>query len=257
MTLLLSDEALRSRASVARSELAPLADSLAVELATVYERPLFVPNEKALLSREGGRCPRDAAMLEFDPFSPQEHRCPICGEVYTGEFHYRFWIYWYQLWLIERALHGALFAALDVTEPSGTFSPHDAATFASRVLTCYADQYSRYPNRDNVLGPTRLFFSTYLESIWLLNLCIALDLLETHDPKFTELGGRIRDRIIEPSVTLIASYDEGASNRQVWNAATLVAASQMLGRDDQVERALFAPGGIAYHLENGLLADGT
>ena len=30
---------------------------------------------------------------------------------------------------------------------------------------CYAD----FPNRDNVLGPSRLFFSTYLESIWLTN----------------------------------------------------------------------------------------
>lgn len=250
MSLLLSDEALRARAPVARKELAPLADSLARELATVSERPLFIPTEKALLSREGGRCPRDGAMLDFDPFSPHEHRCPVCGEIYTGEFHYRFWIYWYQLWLIERALHGALFAALDL-------SADGAASFSATVLACYADRYPRYPNRDNVLGPTRLFFSTYLESIWLLNLCIALDLLERRDPRFAELGARIRDRIIEPSAALIASYDEGASNRQVWNAAALVAANRLLGRDAAVERALFAPSGIAYHLENGLLADGT
>ena len=32
--------------------------------------------------------------------------------------------------------------------------------------------------RDNVLGPSRPFFSTYLESIWLLQLCVALDMLE-------------------------------------------------------------------------------
>jgi hypothetical protein len=257
MTLLLSDEALRARASVAHSELAPLADSLARELAPVCQRPLFIPGEKALLSREGGRCPRDGVMLEFDPFSPHAHRCPVCGETYAGEFHYRFWIYWYQLWLIERALHGALFAALDVAEPSGAFSSRDAAAFASRVLACYAEQYSQYPNRDNVLGPTRLFFSTYLESIWLLNLCIAVDLLETHDRRFAPLGARIRDRIIEPSAALIASYDEGASNRQVWNAAAVVAANRLLGRDAEVERALFARSGIAYHLEDCLLADGT
>src|SRR4029079_1143198 len=115
MTLLLSNEALRARASVARSELAPLANSLAGALAPVYERPLFIPAEKALLSREGGRCPRDGALLEFDPFSPHEHRCPVCGESSAGEFHYRFWIYWYQLWLIERVLHGALFTALGVS----------------------------------------------------------------------------------------------------------------------------------------------
>ena len=250
MSLLLSDEALRARSAVAHAELAPLADSLARELRAVSERPLFIPTEKALLSREGGRCPRDGVMLDFDPFSPHQHRCPVCGELYTGEFHYRFWIYWYQLWLIERALHGALFATLGV-------AADEAASFSSTVLASYADQYPGYPNRDNVLGPTRLFFSTYLESIWLLNLCIALDLLERRDPRFAELGARIRDRIIEPSAALIASYDEGASNRQVWNAAALVAANRLLGRDAEVERALFAKSGIAYHLKNGLLADGT
>ena len=257
MSLLLSDQALRARVVVAHTELAPLAESLARELAPVYERPLFIPSEKALLSREGGRCPRDGTTLDFDPFSPHQHRCRVCGEIYTGEFHYRAWILWYQLWLIERALHGALFAALGVAEPSGTFSAGDAASFASAVLARYGDEYSHYPNRDNVLGPTRLFFSTYLESIWLLNLCIALDLLETYDRRFAELGARIRDRIVEPSATLVASYDEGASNRQVWNAAALVAANRLLGRDDGVEQAIFGRSGIAYHLEHGLLADGT
>jgi|tagenome__1003787_1003787.scaffolds.fasta_scaffold20983907_3 hypothetical protein len=257
MSLLLSDDALQARAAVAHAELAPLADSLTRELATVYARPLYVPSEKALLSREGGRCARDGAMLDFDPFSPDRHRCPVCGEFYTGELHHRFWIYWYQLWLIERAVHGALFAALGCSEPSGAFSAADAASFSSNVLTCYVDQYPRYPNRDNVLGPTRLFFSTYLESIWLLNLCIALDLLESQDRRFAELGGRIREQIIEPSAALIASYDEGASNRQVWNAAALVAANRLLGRGAEVERALFGQSGIAYHLQNGLLPDGT
>ena len=257
MTLLLSNDALRTRRAVAHGELLPLADSLTRELATVCARPIYVPAEKALLSREGGRCARDGAMLEFDPFSPQQHRCPVCGAIYTGEFHHRAWIYWYQLWLIERALHGALFAALDTGEPCGAFSPAEAASFSSAVLECYLDQYPRYPNRDNVLGPTRLFFSTYLESIWLLNLCVTLDLIEGHDSRFAKLGARIRDRIIEPSAALIASYNEGASNRQVWNAAALVAANRLLDRDTEVERAYFGPGGIAYHLENGLLADGT
>ena len=257
MSLLLSDEALRARSAVAHTELAPLADSLTRELAPVCARELYIPADKALLSREGGRCTRDGATLQFDPFSPHRHRCPVCGETYGGEFQHRFWIFWYQLWLIERALHGAVFAALHCAEPSGAFSAADAASFSSGVLARYADQYPRYPNRDNVLGPTRLFFSTYLESIWLLNLCIAIDLLEHHDRRFAELGACLRDQIIEPSAALIASYDEGASNRQVWNAAALVAANRLLGRDDEVERALFAPSGIAYHLENGLLADGT
>ena len=52
---------------------------------------------------------------------------------------------------------------------------------AITLLDRYADQYIRYPNADNVLGPSRPFFSTYLESIWLLQICIATDLLGDAD----------------------------------------------------------------------------
>src|SRR5262249_60795099 len=129
----------------------------------------------------------------------------------------RFWIYWYQLWLAERAVHAATLAALGGGD--------ECATFATRILDGYAERYAQYPNVDNVLGPTRLFFSTYLESIWLLQICIAADLLSSTDPALTS---RIRDRIIEPSRAVIAEYDEGASNRQVWNDAALLAAARVL-----------------------------
>jgi heparinase II/III-like protein len=239
------------------TQLASLAAGLTSELAPVYASDLHIPREKVLLSREGGRCPRDGVLLEFDPFSPHRHRCPVCGETYTGELHDRFWLYWYQLWLAERALHGALFAALGCDEPSGAFTASEAGRLSAAILNGYADQYLLYPNRDNVLGPTRVFFSTYLESIWLLNLSIALDLLERHDAKYLELGARVRDRIVEPSSALIASYDEGASNRQVWNDAALIAANRLLGRSPEVERAIFGRSGVVYHLQNGMLADGT
>jgi hypothetical protein len=36
-----------------------------------------------------------------------------------------------------------------------------------------------------VLGPARLFFSTYLDSIWLLQVCIAVDLLATGGDRVT------------------------------------------------------------------------
>jgi len=108
MSILIRPSDLDNRKSVAAGPLAPLAASLASDLDRVLERDLYFPAEKALLSREGGRCARDGAMLEFDPFTPHEHRCPRCGEVYRGPLHDRFWIYWYQLWLAERAVHGAV-----------------------------------------------------------------------------------------------------------------------------------------------------
>ena len=249
MSLLVSEDVLRLRSAVADAELEPLARGLTTELAPVVTRDLYVPREKALLSREGGRCSRDGATLEFDPFSPHRHRCPVCGEIYAGVYHDRFWVFWYQLWLAERAVHAALLARLRCDGAAGALS--------RRILERYCDEYLLYANRDNVLGPTRLFFSTYLESIWLLNICIALDLLESDESTSGALAGVVRERIIEPSAAIIASYDEGASNRQVWNAAALLAANLILGRADRAEQAVFDRSGIVYHLENGLLPDGT
>ena len=249
MALLLSNDALRARGLIATRELAPLAAGLLAELQPILDRDPDVPREKALLSRDGGRCPTHGVYLDFDPFAPHRHRCPICGEVYTGELHDRFWLYWYQLWLAERSLHGALLGNL--------LGSASAADLSARILERYADQYVRYPNRDNVLGPTRLFFSTYLESIWLLNISIATDLLEVLSPRFAGLGARVRERIIEPSAALIAEYDEGASNRQVWNDAALIAANRLLGREAVVEQAAFGRSGVTFHLERGLLTDGT
>jgi hypothetical protein len=247
--LLLDRARLDERRTAARDggPLAPLADSIATDLEFVMARKLFVPTEKALLSRAGGRCEDDGAQLDFDPYAPDEHLCPKCGRIYTGEYHYRWWIYWYQLWLAERGVNAALLYLLRGDARHGAF----ARDLALRYCALYAD----YPNRDNVLGPTRLFFSTYLESIWLLQLCVIADLLEAGGDR--ETAGEIRGRIVAPSAALIAQYDEGMSNRQVWNNAALMAAALLHGDRARAEQIVRAPSGVETHLAHGLLGDGT
>src|SRR4051812_45333025 len=53
MSLLLSADALAARRSVADGSLAALASSLTGDLAAVIDRAIYVPSEKAMLSREG------------------------------------------------------------------------------------------------------------------------------------------------------------------------------------------------------------
>ncbi|MDB4881630.1 MAG: Heparinase family protein [Gemmatimonadetes bacterium] len=250
MSLLLDADALAVRRGVAGGALAALATGLRLELAPVLSGAIEIPREKALLSRAGGRCPADGTLLRFDPLDLR-HVCPRCGAVVTGALHDRFRPYWYQLWLAERTLHAALLGVL--------LSDEACIAAASDLLDRYAQRYLEYPNRDNVLGPSRPFFSTYLESIWLLQLAIALDLLETAipSPATTALGGRVRERLIEPSVALIASYDEGMSNRQVWNDAALIAAGALLGREPMVDGAIHGRSGLHALLRDGLLDDGS
>jgi hypothetical protein len=233
MTLLLSTGSFALRRPIAAGPLGTLAESLRADLEVARQHELHFPTEKALLSREGGRCARDGAYLDFDPFERHEHRCPQCGAVYRGELHDRFWIYWYQLWLAERAVHGAVLSALGID--------NSFAVFSSDILRGYADRYLQYPNADNVLGPSRLFFSTYLESIWLLQICIATELLAAKDPALSQL---VIDRIVEPARAMIAEFDEGASNRQVWNDVALFASAQLVGDAASAERAILGGSGI-------------
>ncbi|MEO6444139.1 MAG: heparinase II/III family protein [Gemmatimonadaceae bacterium] len=249
MSVLLGVEALARRRAVAGDSLVPLAASLRSDLAPLLATGApWIPPEKARMTRTGGRCPDHGVLLEFDPQSPRSHRCPSCATRFDDDVHYRWWIMNYQLWLAERAVHASVLHALG-DDPA-------AATFARDVLSGYCSAYDGYPNRDNVLGPTRLFFSTYLESIWLLQVATALDLLESRDGR-SPLGDEVRERVLRPSAALIASYDEGMSNRQVYNNAALAAAGALLGDDEMLDRALDGPSGLRLHLLRGLLTDGT
>lgn len=116
MTLLLGAAAIDARRAIARGPLLTLADSLATDLNPLLDREPYIPTTKALLSRVGGRCEADGTDLEFDPTSPHAHRCPTCARVHTGEYHDRWWLYPYQLWLAERAVHAATLGAINNDE---------------------------------------------------------------------------------------------------------------------------------------------
>ena len=248
MTILLTIAALNARKRIVAGALSPLADSLRAEMDRVLREAPAISGQKAMLTRDGGRCPHDSTPLEFDPYSPHAHRCPTCTTVLTGARHHRWWLMFAQLWRAERTVHAAVLHALGGDPP--------LAAFARATLDEYADRYGRYPLDDNVLGPSRPFFSTYLESIWLLQLCIAADLLDAEGAGDAATG-RFRDRVAAPSVALIRSYDEGESNRQLWNNAALLAAGGTLGDTTLVEEALHSPSGLLGQLGTGLLADGS
>jgi len=158
---MLTVDELNLRAAALAEE--PLLGTLAATVRTRVERVLReappMPVRKALLSRDGGVCPHDGALLLFDPWQPSAHKCPRCGRVATGPRHDGHWARAGHLWVAERIADLATLAALEGDE--------DAAACARELLVRSAAVYAEVPNRDNVLGPTHLFFSTYLESVWI------------------------------------------------------------------------------------------
>jgi hypothetical protein len=213
----------------------------------VIERLPVIPEHKALLSVDGGVCPDDGVPLAFDPWSPAAHRCPRCGKTWTGDRHDRNWARYQHLWLAERAAHLATLAALDDDAPAGTR--------ASEILTTYAQRYWRYPNRDNVLGPSRLFFSTYIESLWICNYLAAATLLKAA-ARLDDAALRAVNQVADEAATLIGDYDEHFSNRQTWNNAALTAIAVWFEDEDLAQRAIEGQTGLVAHLLRGFGRDG-
>ncbi|HMG18737.1 MAG TPA: hypothetical protein VK573_08435, partial [Gemmatimonadales bacterium] len=208
-----------------------------------------IPEHKALISIDGGRCPEDGTQFTFDPWSDTEYRCPRCGKTWRGERHDRDWAWHQHLWLAERAAHLAALA--------GIGGPEDqpAAARSREILQAYAQRYWSYPNRDNILGPSRLFFSTYLESLWTCNYLAAAALLRAAD-QLDDATARGVNQVAEEAATLIGDYDEGFSNRQTWNNAALAAVAVWFEDEELAQRTIEGETGLIAHLVRGYGHDG-
>ncbi len=242
-----SDIELRRELVGTSADLGTLARRLAERAAPLLERTPVCPRDKALLSTDGGVCPEDGTSLTFDPWSPTAHRCPRCDRRLTGERHDRAWARYQHLWLAERA---ATLAALGCLARDAR-----AAERAVTILGDYASTYFDYPNRDNVLGPSRLFFSTYLESIWITNYLAAALLLRESGALPGEVAGGV-GVVAEEAANLIGDFDEGLSNRQTWHNAALAAIAVWFEDEELATRAVQGSSGMLVHLLQGFGDDG-
>src|SRR5213079_2249061 len=130
-----------------------------------------------------------------------------------------------------------------------------AAGRAVEILRAYTRTYWGYANQDNVLGPSRLFFSTYLESIWIGNFLAAAALLRACGRLEKVAAGAVSG-VAEEAANLIGEFDEGFSNRQTWNNAALAAIAGWFEDDELARRAIEGPTGLLAHLMRGFGRDG-
>jgi hypothetical protein len=245
----LTGEALAGRGEAIQQapDLAGLARRLATRAALITARGPVVPDLKGMLTADGGFCPVDRTPLVFDPWSPQAHRCPRCGQVARGARHDRRWAWLQHLWLGERIAELATVGTL-------TGDPEPLAWVRS-TLREYGRRYAEFPNADNVLGPSHLFSSTYLESVWLVNYLAGATLLREAGELDDELVAAVGS-VAEEAAGLIGEFEEGLSNRQTWHNAALVAVAVWFEDPDLAARALEAPRGLVGHLVDGFQPDG-
>src|SRR5205085_6073009 len=103
--------------------------------------------------------------------------------------------------------------------------------------------------------PSRLFFSTYLESLWTCNFVAAAALLRAA-AQLDDTTARGVNQIVEEAATVIGEDDEGFSNRQTWNNAALVAAAVWFEDEELAQRAIEGETGLIAHLVRGYGRDG-
>jgi Heparinase II/III-like protein/Alginate lyase len=228
-------------------ELAALQQRLLARARAVVGRRPGVPALKGMLTADGGVCPNDGAALRFDPWSPARHRCPRCGQAFEGDRHNSRWAWLQHLWLGERIAESSV---------AGLLAGDEALlTWAAETLGSYAGRYPSFPNADNVLGPARLFSSTYLESIWLTNYLVGAFLLREggflDEAAITAVSG-----VAEEAASLIGEFDEGLSNRQTWHNAALAATAVWFEDEELAQRAMAGPRGLVGHLVDGFRSDG-
>jgi hypothetical protein len=229
------------------TELRALLGTLRARATPLLDQMPPLPRGKALLSQDGGVCSVDGASLRFDPWSPDRHTCPRCGRVETGERHHLHWARAQYLWMAERLVDLAVLAALE--------EDARAAHQLEALLAACEERYFACENRDNVLGPTRLFFSTYLESLWVTQL-IAAAFLAREAGLLSEDRVEGVSRIADEAAGLIAEFNEGMSNRQTWHAAALTAIAAWFGDEDLAQTSVEARTGLLGHLADGFGEDG-
>jgi hypothetical protein len=237
----------RREAIAASADLQSLQERLLARVRRTVQRNPGVPAEKGVLTADGGVCPEDGTPLVFDPWSPSTHHCGRCGRSFTGERHDRRWAWLAHLWLAERIAEAAT-AGLLADDPA-------AAKWAAAKVVEYGSRYLSYRNADNVLGPSHLFSSTYLESIWLTNYLAGAFMLR-ESGMLDEVGFAAVSVVAEEAGNLIGDFDEGLSNRQTWHNAALAAAAVWFEDPELVQRAIEGPRGLVGHLVDGFRSDG-
>jgi len=211
--------------------------------------PVFIPDEGGTWS-EGYRCPDHGNYLEMQTLT--SHRCPVDGVIWTGkEFDRALATY-----LHDEAGRQAWIEAV-------AFILTEDMVYGQRVkdiLLGYAAKYPGYPQHDLEGRPSprggKAFGQTLDESLWLVDLARAYDLLRGSSLLSEAEMELINENLLRPAMHVLLSNDLGIKNIQAWHNSGIFYAAMMLGDTPTANDALRGPTGLEKQAELGVDADG-
>lgn len=197
----------------------------------------------------------DACQRALVTVDDTHHRCPGCGEVYSGAP--------YDDVVFSRRHAENLGRAREAAWAFALTAERAFADDAAQILLGYADRYEEYPYHSNSADPERwrdsgghLKEQTLSEASMLVR-----DIGPALDMVWPALDDRQRthalDHLVRPMVENIAKCRRGRSNWQSWHNAAMFSGGVLLRDAEWMRRSVLDPKhGFLYQMRASVSADG-
>lgn len=201
-------------------------------------------------------CNDDGGKLIFDIDKPHEHRCEICGRVYTGEKYDNIWTYFYRNE-----------AVLTIWKCAVLYKVRGNAKYMEileNILGYYAENYTKFTihvkfqinvdiNHD-VGGAGRLMPQGLNEAIIIIRILNALEMVkEDLKPSFMEM---LKTKFFDEAVALLRPQVTRIHNIPSWKDSALGAIGFFFNDKELVDFAFNSEYGIINQLKEGVTPDG-
>jgi hypothetical protein len=190
-------------------------------------------------------CPETGTHLEFHP--PNHNICPDTGKDYQGwpisDVHYHY--------MHDMLSHDAMVLGVAYRMTGREIY----AQHAAEILKIYADKYKDYPIVDNYGKQSdwgaRIYSQTLNESIWLIDMTFAYDLVRGSGELSTSDRLHIEKDLLLPSAaTVVRGHKEPTNNIQSWINGAQAAVGFELGEKALINEAIDGPLGFRYQMKN-------
>jgi oligo-alginate lyase len=190
-------------------------------------------------------CPETGTHLEFHP--PNHNICPDTGKDYQdwpiSDVHYHY--------MHDMLSHDAMILGIAYRMTGKEIYAHHAA----EILKLYADKYKDYSIVDNYgkqsAWGARVYSQTLNESIWLIDMTFAYDLVRGSGELSASDRAHIEKDLLLPSAaTVVRGHKEPTNNIQSWINGAQAAVGFELGEKALIDEAIDGPLGFRYQMKN-------
>ena len=215
----------------------------------VYQGKILVPQTGIANWTHYFYCPDCSVRLRFDRENPHQHRCPVCGRVFSGEPYDSAW------WGMINAQNSRAVRELAVIWL--ITGDESYARKAKDILLTYARYYPEYQPHGDIPynGPGRVGAQTLDEANFQRNMVMAVDLLS--DFMTQEELGIIRDRMLLPAAEFLMEHRvRQVHNHEIFVNSAIAMIGILFDRKDMIHAAMDEKYGLLYLLEHGIQKNG-